>query len=125
MQRIRTVGTSKSRPVPLAAWLAEFTLPFSRLHDAGQVAWLKASATLRRQGGYRGFDLLIFGLAYFVALPGGGFKGFWDVTSPCPAQPSTSTVAHGPLLAPPDCTQGLPGPLTYMALPSRSSAIRP
>ena len=78
MPLIRRYVVTRFRAAPLPPWATAFDLLYKHLAAAGLVGWLKVAAAFRRQGGYVGFDLLLFGLAYFLAPPGGGFKAFWQ-----------------------------------------------
>lgn len=76
MAQIKTVVTRSSRPLPLPAWAATFTLIVAFLRENRLFEELKSSCAIARQGGYTGWDLLVAGLALFVAQDPKGIKGF-------------------------------------------------
>lgn len=76
MAQIKTVVTRSSRPLPLPAWAATFTLIVAFLRENRLLEELKSRCAIPRQGGYTGWDLLAAGLALFVAQDPKGIKGF-------------------------------------------------
>lgn len=76
MSQIRTVVTRSSRPPPLPPWVASFTFIIGFLRQRQLLEALAVRFAFPRQGGYVGLDLLIAGIAYFVAPESGGIKGF-------------------------------------------------
>lgn len=76
MAQIKTVVTRSSRPLPLPGWAATFTLIVAFLRENKLLEDLKTRCAIARQGGYTGWDLLVAGLALFVAQDPKGIKGF-------------------------------------------------
>ena len=65
------------KSAPLPQWIATFTLIISVLRQAKLFDELAQRSAIPRQGGYGGLDLLVTGLAFFLAPNSGGIKGFF------------------------------------------------
>ena len=66
------------KSAPLPQWIAAFTLIISILRQAKLFDELAQRSAIPRQGGYGGLDLLVTGLAFFLAPNSGGIKGFFS-----------------------------------------------
>lgn len=76
MAQIQTVVTRSSRPPPLPVWTATFTKILELLHHKQLFEAMAVQCAIARQGGYVGLDLLVAGLAFFLAQESKGIKGF-------------------------------------------------
>ena len=74
------------KSAPLPQWIAKFTLIVSVLRQAKLLDELALRLAIPRQGGYGGLDLLLTGLAFFLAPNSGGIKGFFRDTQGKTAQ---------------------------------------
>ena len=76
MSQIQAVVTRTRKPRPLPPWTVTFAFILKFLREQQLLEEIAKRAAIYRKGGYVGFDFLIAALAYFVAPPSGGIKGF-------------------------------------------------